>query len=265
MIRAPGMLAQQRRRQQPDDVVALDEAAGLVEEEAAVEVAVPGEAEVGAVPAHRLGGGGAVLRQQRIGDAVGKAAVGLMVDLDELAGEMRLQGVDDRAGAAVAGIDHHLQGFQGGAVDVAEQVRDVVAAGVEGGDNAGAGRSREHAAGRQIPDGLQTAVAADRLRSLPHQLHAVVIHGIMAGRHHDAAVHPLGKGGEIDLLRPAQADIEHVGAALGQPSRQRPAESFARQPHVTADDHPLRLQEFGVGPADAVGDVFVQFVGESTP
>ena len=41
--------------EQADQVVALDEIALFVEEEAAVEVAVPGQAEVGAMLAHGVG------------------------------------------------------------------------------------------------------------------------------------------------------------------------------------------------------------------
>ena len=40
----------------------------------------------------------------------------------------------------------------------------------------------------QIPNSMQTTVAADRLAIFAHQLHAVVIHGIMAGGDHDTAI-----------------------------------------------------------------------------
>ena len=43
---------------------------------------------------HRLGRGLPVLRQQRVGDAVGEAAVRLVVDLDELERQVRLEQVD---------------------------------------------------------------------------------------------------------------------------------------------------------------------------
>ena len=46
---AAGLAAQQYRGQQSDNVVALDEAALLIEQKAAVEVPVPGDAEIGAV------------------------------------------------------------------------------------------------------------------------------------------------------------------------------------------------------------------------
>ena len=62
--------------QQADQVVALDEAAVVVEEETAVEIAIPRNAEVRAMFAHGVGGGGAVFRQQWIGNAVGKLPSG---------------------------------------------------------------------------------------------------------------------------------------------------------------------------------------------
>ncbi|MNZ21307.1 hypothetical protein D3C78_383780 [compost metagenome] len=48
---------------QAEDVVTLDECAVLVEQEAAVEVAVPRDANVGVVVLDRIGGGGVICRQ----------------------------------------------------------------------------------------------------------------------------------------------------------------------------------------------------------
>ena len=132
MMVAPGCRASRACGQQAHQVVALDEVSLFIEEEAAVEVAVPGQAEVGAMVAHRFGGGLPVLRQQRVGDAMGKSGVRLVVHLDEPEGQMLLQPVEHRAGAAVAGIDHHLQGLAGGEIDIAQQVGDVGLEGVGG-------------------------------------------------------------------------------------------------------------------------------------
>ena len=76
--------------QQANDVVALDELSAFIEEEAAVEVAIPGDAHVGAVGDDRFGGGRAVFGQQRVGNAVREAAVRLVVNLDELDGNVRV-------------------------------------------------------------------------------------------------------------------------------------------------------------------------------
>src|SRR6185369_8743879 len=49
-----GVLLQKTLREQPDDVVALDEVAACIKEEAAVVVAVPRETQIGALRAHAL-------------------------------------------------------------------------------------------------------------------------------------------------------------------------------------------------------------------
>ena len=81
----------------------------LVEEEAAVVVAVPGEADVGARAADGIRRGRAVLLEHRIRHAVRERAVGVVIDLDELERQMRLELVDDEAGAAVARIHDDLE------------------------------------------------------------------------------------------------------------------------------------------------------------
>lgn len=55
MIFAPGFL-EERFRQQANDVVAFDKLPFLIEQEAAVEVAVKGDTHIGAVLNHRVAG-----------------------------------------------------------------------------------------------------------------------------------------------------------------------------------------------------------------
>ena len=80
----------------------------------------------------RLGGDLTVFRQQRVGHPVGKGRVRGVADLDELEGQVSLQGVEHWPGAAVAGVHHHLEGFEAGEVDVAQQVGDIIGEGVRG-------------------------------------------------------------------------------------------------------------------------------------
>ncbi len=84
IIFAPGCFFQKRFRQQPDDVVPLDKLPFLIEQEAAVEVAVKGDAHVRPVFNNGLAGVVATLRQQRVGNAVREGAVRGVVDFDEL-------------------------------------------------------------------------------------------------------------------------------------------------------------------------------------
>ena len=82
--RRPRVLVQQRLGEQRRDEVAGHELAVLVDEEAAVGVAVPGDAEVGLLGQHALADLAAVLFEQRVGLVVGERAVDLEVHLDAL-------------------------------------------------------------------------------------------------------------------------------------------------------------------------------------
>src|SRR3546814_12896632 len=64
-----------RFSEQSDDVVALDEVAVFVEQKTAIEVTIPGDAEVGVGAAHEIASRDAVLAQQGTRDAVWKPAV----------------------------------------------------------------------------------------------------------------------------------------------------------------------------------------------
>ena len=67
-----GRPTQRLLRQKAYQIVALDEVPALVEEEAAIEIAVPGKAEVGARLTHRRGGRFPLFGQQGIRHAVGE-------------------------------------------------------------------------------------------------------------------------------------------------------------------------------------------------
>src|SRR5690606_24198331 len=110
------MLLEEAHREEPDDVVALDEDAVLVEEEATVEVAVPRKAEIGAGLADLLDRRGAVALDHRVRHAVRERPVRLVVQLHELERKVRLEQIDYRAGAAVARVDDDLQRLQRGAI-----------------------------------------------------------------------------------------------------------------------------------------------------
>jgi hypothetical protein len=105
------MRLQQGRRQQSHDVIPFDESAMLVEQEATIEVPVPGNAEVGPVRANRCNGRRPVFLEHGVGNAVREMTVRFVVNLDEFERQVRLQLIDDEAGTAVAGIHDDLQGL----------------------------------------------------------------------------------------------------------------------------------------------------------
>ena len=107
--RLAGALAQQRLGEQRGEEVAVDERAGVVDEEAAVGVAVPGDAEVGLLLDDLAHDELAVLGQQRVGLVVGELAVGRPVGGDEVEAEPLEQRADHRAGHPVAAVDDDAQ------------------------------------------------------------------------------------------------------------------------------------------------------------
>jgi len=77
-------LREGRPRQQRHDVLALDECPRGVEQEAAVEVAVEGHAEVGAGLGHGARSCGAHLREEGVRHAVGEGGVGVAPHCDRV-------------------------------------------------------------------------------------------------------------------------------------------------------------------------------------
>lgn len=259
-----GLTLEHHLGEQADEVIALDEASVGVEEETAVEVAVPGNGEVAAVFEQSLAGELAVFRQQRVGHAVGEVAVRLTVDENPVEGQVLGQCFDDRAGGAVAGVGEDLERFERCDIHIAEQVLDVGGLGCLVLDGAGLRRHRAEVAGDDaVADSVQARVAADGLRRLAHQLHAVVALGVVAGGDHDAAAGLLVAGGEVDFLGAAQADVDDVGAAFGDAADERLSEHRAFEAHVATDDDGLGAQFGDERVADAVGDFFVELIGHA--
>ena len=117
----------------------------------------------------------------------------------------------------VAGVHHQLQRTgEFRQVHVAHQVVDVLLQHRNLTQDPATCRvhRRELVLLRQALDIPQAGVAADGLRVLAHQLHAVVVHRVVARRHLDAAVHPEVEGGEVNLFRAAQSDVQHVGTGV---------------------------------------------------
>ena len=256
---AAWVLFQEHFGQQADQVVTLDEATLVVEEEAAVEVAVPGDTHVGAVFQQGLAGQLAVFRQQRVGHAIGEVAVWLAVDDDQLQWQLGLEQFDGRADGAVAWVSQDLERLERLDVDVGQQVFDVGALVKHFANVAnGGGLVFEVAGFNACTNGFQAGVAADRLGMLAHQLHAVVTLGVMAGGDHDAAVGFQVAGGEVDFFGAAQAQVEHIGAGFGQALDQGSGQAWAFQAHVAPDDIGLAVQFGDQRTTDTVGDVVIE-------
>ena len=97
-------LGEQRRHE-----VAGDELAGAVDEEAAVGVAVPGDADVGLLRDDALDDVAAVLFDERVGLVVRERAVDLEAQRRRPAGQPIEEQRRDQAGHAAAGVEHDVE------------------------------------------------------------------------------------------------------------------------------------------------------------
>jgi hypothetical protein len=257
---AAGVRLEEHFGEQADQVVAFDEAAFGVEEEAAVEVAVPGDAQVAAMFEQRVGGEFAVFGQQWVRDAVGEVAVWLAVDDDQFqCRQLLLEQFDGRAHGAVAWVGKDFERLERVRLDVGQQVFDVGGLVKGFADLArGGGDVGEVAGFDALADGIEAGVAADRTRLFADQLHAVVALGVVAGGDHDAAVGVQVAGAEVDFFGTAQAQVEDVGAGFGEALDQRGDEAWAFEAHVAADHVGLAVELGDQRAADPVSDVVIE-------
>ena len=68
------------------------------------------------------------------------------------------------------------------------------------------------------------------------------------------------EGREIDVLGAAEADVHDVDAGIVEAADQGVGEFLAGMADVAADGNAARLQPRGIGAADAIDDVRVQFI-----
>ena len=180
MIVAPGCFSRNASAEQRGDEVAGNELAAAVDEEAAVGVAVPGDADVGLL-ADDLGGDvAAVLLDQRIGFVVREGAVDLEAQLRHLAGKPVEQLRRDQPGHAAAGVEHDGERLDDRRIDEGHHLLDVVGHDVPRRDasRACAAGGGQAIVGDHVADVADPGVAAQRQRTGPHHLHAVVLPGL---------------------------------------------------------------------------------------
>ena len=165
--------------EQADQVIAFDKAAVVVEQEATVKVAIPGDTEICAMPFYCIDGYVAPFGKQGVGDAIWKIAIGLMLNFDELEGQMLFKQVDHRPRHAVAGIDHYLEWFERVAIaDITEQVVDVVRGQIGWRDTALVVCGAEGLVLGNAVNIDQATVGAERLRALANEFEPIISTGL---------------------------------------------------------------------------------------
>src|SRR5690625_928954 len=212
-----------------------------------------------------LDSGCPILFQQRIGDAIREVAIRFMVHFDESEWQAWLQGVNDSSSATIASIHDDLERFQRALVNVTEQMIDITLQMIESLQAPLPRRRRKPVLLGEALNLLEAAIAAYGLGVFAHELHAIEVFGIMAGGDHDAPIQTLIEGGEINFLRPADANVVDIDTTIEQPAHQCRADGGARPAYVIPHYAPLWLQKLGISPPNAITDLFIQLIRDPTP
>ena len=253
----------------------------VVDEEAAVGVAVPGDPQVGAGLQHALDDQLAVLRQQRVGLVVGEGAVRRPIGLDQLQLQALQQRADHRAGHAVATVDDDLQrpGRRAHDVGVDELHCRRLKLPVE--IDLLERSARSVLVGRGVPVGgglrfcfdraanvLDSRVARQRQCPLTQELCAGVAGRIVRGGAHQAAVQLARSNEVVEHLASDLAGIDHVDTGPQQALAIAGRQLRGGQAHVVTEaDSKLRHGLAGQAAehvreraADPLGDVAVDLL-----
>ena len=238
--------------------------AALVDDEAAVGVAVECQPDVGtrlddeALQVDQVG------RIERVGLVIRERAVEFEVQRHHR--HRRNRAEYRRGGQAchpVARVDGHPQRSQRGHVDQRPQKGAVVVEHIAVADGAGGPVELRHTRDELIPDGGQPAVLPDGFGARPAQLDAVVGGRVVArGEHRAGAVQQ--PGGEIQLVGGGQTDPDDVEALGRDPGRERRRQRRRTLPHVVADDHPagVRADQTGEGGTDVGHECLVDLLAD---
>ena len=274
------LLGQEVLGQHGREDVAADRVAALVDEDAAVGVAVEAHARLdlqrAALLALGLPHGVLELGQVRLDEGVWL--------VDERHADLEVHLLDDEVFDVAEDLGHHHAGHAvAGVADHAhrplevEELQDVLPVGgpdvdlLEAALLAGGGPLAE-LLGDPL-DVLQAGGRADRLGERAADLEAVVLDGVVAGGGLDAADAAVVVDGEVDAARVDHAHVQDVGPGAADAVDQRPGQLGRVRPHVPADDDRVlaldlvggvlsaTLQEGGGRVADLPGVVGTERVG----
>ena len=234
------LLAQKYLCQQTDYIIAFNKFGFFIKQKAAVKIAVPGHAQISLIFAHQFCRSLAIWYQKRIRNPVRESPVRYFIDLDKFKRQIFGQFVQDRAGTAVPRVSHYLQRFQRLDVYISQQMLDIFRHDII--TSYSTLRLARHLDMRKIltvnhhiSDLHQSRIGRDRSGSSAHELHPVILCRIVTGRYHDPPVSVQMCRREINHLRTALPDIDHITAAVPQPFRQSIDQLAPAQAYIMPD------------------------------
>ena len=201
--RRAGTLHQERFGEQCRHEIPGDELAGAVDEEAAIGITIPGDADVGLLLHHALDDVAAILFDERVGLVVGEGAIHVEAERRQLLdGEPLEQPGRHESGHAAAAVEHDIERLDGLLVDEGHHVRDVVLQDFLAGQRSlRGGWRRQRAVADHVADLADAGVAAQWKRLAPDHLDPVVLLRIVRRRDLHAAV----------VAVPGDGEVHHVG------------------------------------------------------
>ena len=250
MIVAPGCFQEERLREKRGDEVAGNELTGAVDEETAVGVTVPCDADVGVLGHDPIDDVLPVRFDQRIGFMVGEPAIDLEAQSRRPAGQTVEELRRDQPAHPAAGIEHDVERPDDGRIDERHHVLEVRLQHVLLRDlSAARGWRRKPIGGDHVPNLHEALVAAERKRLLPHHLRAVVLLRVVRGRDLRAAVALIPRNGEVQHVGRNHPVVHDIGALQRRPVDERRGERRRGQPHVAANGDLPGLQVRDEAPA----------------
>src|SRR5215208_2361398 len=236
----------------------------LVDNEAAVGVAIEGYPEVSTLCDHALLELFDVLRFDGVRWMVGEGAVELEVHRHVLEREVLEDGWDHLACHAVSRVDHDLQRPQVLRLYKAQAMFRIVH-----GDVRLLHRTRVFRGFGEIPgddevaDLAETRLAREGDGFFPAQLEAVVIFGVVRGCYHGPAGLLEVPYGEVERIGRDQPKVEDVCSCLGNPLYKGLLQRLARDAHVAGNDDPgaREIQVLYEGTADVSCHALIQALG----
>ena len=258
-----GVAGQQIAAVDGQKLVAVKQASAAIHHADAVAVAVQAHAQVGAALAHGFGQGGHVLGPGGIGGVVGKAAVGLAKQGNDLRPHAPQHFDAYRARRAVASVHHHAAG--GAGAQTGDNFLHIFRGYVHVGQQGASG-------GRPVRPALVRLLARHEAVQLPNAvvvqgrvaqpyLESVVFRRIVAGRDHDPGLSAQVQRGVIQAGGGDHARPQHVHSRGGQSPCQGVGQSGGGQTAVPP--HHGRTAAFGqeaaaAGPAQSADPDFVK-------
>ena len=268
--RGPRLLGQKGLGQQTHDIFPRNEAPRVIEQEAAVEIAVPGNAHIRPGGNDRCCGGRLVFGQQRVGNAVRERPVRVVMHPNEAQRcpaclQRSGNGVKGRASGTVAGIDQDGHGAERCRINEGQHTLHIGRARALGLTDPAARDDRQRICFCKGLDFGQTCGRIQRSRSFAHQLHAVVIDGIVRRCHFNPTVGGKMGDGKVHFFGSAQAKVDHLGPARHKPVDAGLQQNFRRLAAIAAHHDAAGVQRRHKGTADPPRDILVQLCAQFAP